>query len=182
MRVSDAANQLFIYPPDSAERAGIVSTLAMRPQLFGEVLKKYPEGLPSDANLRAKLQLDWGFASTDAADTFIRALRDSMRVASVDQAPKQKEDSGNGNGQEVDPMTLPNPEGQANPPLPGQKPPLPAPPLPAPPRTEKHTWKLGEGVWADITITGGLSPKSFAKLKKYVELIDVSEEEGDEPE
>ena len=51
------------------------------------------------------------------------------------------------------------------------------PPAPLAGPTEKHTWKLGNGVWADITITGGLSPRAFEKLKKYVDLIDVSEED-----
>jgi hypothetical protein len=39
---------------------------------------------------------------------------------------------------------------------------------------EQHKWKLADGVWAEITITGRLDANGFDKLKKYVALIDVS--------
>jgi hypothetical protein len=52
------------------------------------------------------------------------------------------------------------------------------------PGQERHAWKLGNGVWAEITITGTLSAKRLAKLKGYIDLLDAEDDDegGGEPE
>jgi hypothetical protein len=175
VRVSEDAHKAFVYPDGAAERMTILRALAMRPAIFGDVMKAYPNGLPSDANLRAKLRLDWGFSSAEAADALIRALRESIRYAQLDASPVTPDNSA-----QVDPsggvqVTL-NGQTQGASGGPGGKQPV----LPKP-GTEKHAWKLAEGVWAEVIITGGLNAKTFAKLKKFVDLLDTSDaEEGSE--
>jgi len=50
----------------------------------------------------------------------------------------------------------------------------PPPPSTSKIGTETHKWKLADGVWAEITITGAMGLNGFEKLKRYVDLIDVS--------
>lgn len=180
VRVTEDAHRVFVYEPDAPERKQIIGKLAMKPTLFSEVLAKFPGGLPSDANLRSKLQIEWNFASVEASDTFIKALRDALKVASVDRPVEEGHSSGESDSQEeqempLDPSTDHGRSGQAR----GATPPPPA--VPGQPSTnrEQHAWKLGEGVWAQITITGDLTPKSFDRLKKYVDLIEVTEADDD---
>jgi hypothetical protein len=177
VRVSDDASLLYIYPADAPERAAVASRLAMRPALFGEVLNKFPGGLPSDANLRAKLQHEWAFASGEAADAFIRALRDAVRVAALDGSGGGDETSDASSARESE--FVPQPPHSA-PATGGYNPPPAAPPpahhAPGTPM-EKHAWKLADGVWADITITGTMNRRALEKLKKYVDLIDFSDDE-----
>ena len=78
VRVSDDANTIFLYPEGSPESLTIIKRLAVLPSLFVEVLAKFPDGLPSDANLRARLQTEWRFATQKAADNFIKALREAV--------------------------------------------------------------------------------------------------------
>lgn len=81
LRITDDAHFIFVHPEDSAERTALIRKLALQPSLFGEVLQKFSGQLPSDATLRAKLQTEWKFASPNAADTFIRALREAVKIA-----------------------------------------------------------------------------------------------------
>ena len=67
------------------------------PSLFVEVLTKFPDGLPSDANLRARLQTDeWGFTNEKAADNFIAALREAVEIANENVVADGANDVDNG--------------------------------------------------------------------------------------
>jgi hypothetical protein len=184
VRVTDEANQLFIYPEGTPERVAIQRKLAMRPPLFGEVLKKFSDGLPSDANLRAKLQVESGFASPEAAETFIRALRSALELTGTDVTLGSGQSSSD--TKELDPPIVSlDPPSQPEPPSSHMtsrgttqgRPQSPVSPVgTGETPVERHSWKLGEGVWADVTITGTLTARSFEKLIRYVQLIDVSGE------
>jgi len=80
IRVSEDAHFVFVHPEGHPDREEVVRRLAMLPELFNEVIAEFPGGLPSDVNLRAKLRTKWHFASEGAADTFIRSLRESVRI------------------------------------------------------------------------------------------------------
>src|SRR5260370_41466831 len=110
VRVSDDAAAIFLLPPDAPERKALIKKLALLPPIFGKVLEKFPGAqLPSDQNLRAKLRLDFNFASDEAADTMIRTLRASITIAGLDQEGAQAESGGAINGT-TDPSMTTAPE------------------------------------------------------------------------
>ena len=172
VRVSDDANTILLYPEGSPEAVAVIKRLAMLPSLFGKVLEKFPNGLPSDANLRARLQADWGFASAKAADKFIEALREAVALTSGEGVV--------GDGQVVDndsqviqgePMPQPQ-ETVLKPPsvaFTQQKPFVP--PVLSPPGTQSRPWNLGGGTIMTVTIPNTLTPKNIEKLRKYVEAL-----------
>lgn len=81
LRISDDAHFIFVHPPDHPDRLAKMRELAMAPALFHKILGAFPDGLPSDENLIAKLQTDeWGFKSKDAARAAVRSLRDAVRI------------------------------------------------------------------------------------------------------
>lgn len=183
LRISDDASRLFIYSSDSPEYLESLQRLAMKPPLFREVLADYPDGLPSDATLRAKLQDKWEFGSSDAADTFIRALRVAYDIAktSVGSTSPQRDSSGNGSTPEEPPRPPTQP--LTAPPHPAQvmQTPRPAgPPMAAPAvrfdasaATQVRSWDLGSGMVLTLTIPGKLTKKNFEKLKKYVAALEL---------
>jgi hypothetical protein len=80
IRISDDAHFVFVHPEGHPDREEVIRRLAMMPELFNQVLAEFPGGLPSDVNLRAKLRTKWNFASDGAADSFIKSLRESVRI------------------------------------------------------------------------------------------------------
>ena len=92
-----SARTMFLYPDGEPEALAIKRRLAMKPALFVEVLTKFPDGLPSDANLRARLQTDeWGFTNEKAADNFIAALREAVEIANENVVADGANDVDNG--------------------------------------------------------------------------------------
>lgn len=179
VRVSDRAAEIIVLPEGEPRRAEALRQLAMQPRAFQQVIAKYGTSLPSDASLSAYLQLDMGF-TPDACPVFIAALKHALEIAGVDGSVKFEENGGLDSSQEATMMPTASAVTM----------PLPATHLPtaaarglapiahnptADGSSEQHKWKLAEGVWAEITITGTLDQKGFEKLKKYVALIDVSE-------
>jgi len=175
MRLSDDAFAVFVHPEGAPERLAILKRLAMMPSIFQAVMQKYPNGLPSDESLRTKLQLDFGFKSQEAADTLIRALRASVALAGLDLPGGQEQDDGAANGTEEPSLhatpTIQNPIQTTNPPDPRH----PAKEIAK--SHERHVWKLGDGVWAEIVVNGALTEKRLQRLKKYIELLDFDEDE-----
>ena len=175
VRVSDDANTILLYPDGAAEATEVIKKLAMFPALFGEVLAKFPDGLPSDANLRARLQAEWGFASPKAADKFIEALREAVALTTregiagggqvVDNCSQVIEEPSMTHAQE---STLKQPSGAAI----QQNPLIPSPRLPPTPSgTQSRPWNLGGGTIMTVTMPNALTPKNIEKLRKYVEAL-----------
>ncbi len=172
IRISDDASVVYIFPPNAPEHVAALKRLAMRPSIFGEVLKKFPHGLPSQENLRAKLQHEFGFVSAEAADAFMRTLRAAISVGGPVDGVAQGGGAGGG---------APKREEATTPPANQIAPPAGAPPPQSPPvRQERHAWKLANGAWAEIIITGTLSTKGLAKLKGYVALLDAEDDDAEE--
>ncbi len=67
---------------DSSERKDAIQRAARTPTIHLELLEKFPEGLPSDRNLRHYLRLERGFTD-GAVDEFIPRLRDTMAFAGI---------------------------------------------------------------------------------------------------
>jgi hypothetical protein len=173
-RVSDEAAAVFIHPEGAPERLALTKRLAMMPAIFTKVLAKYGNDLPSNETLRAKLRLDFGFASDEAADTLIGALRASMAIAGLDHEAPVEQNAGDSNADEepamVEPQKIANPVNQP----PGAPPASPANNVQGKP--EKHTVKLDDGAWAEIIITGTPDQKAKERLAKYVKHFIIGED------
>ncbi len=173
VRVSDDANTIFLYPSGAPEAAAVIKRLAILPSLFKEVLGKFPDGLPSDANLRARLQDEWHFASPKAADKFIEALREAVALTSGEGVAGEGQVVDNGSQViKGEPMTQTQ-ESTLKPPLGAVIQPKPfIPPGHLPPLgTQSRPWNLGGGTIMMVTIPNTLTPKNIEKLKKYVEAL-----------
>jgi len=171
LRVTDDAATIFVYPSGTPEREGRIRELAMLPPLFKELVREFHGGLPSDANLSARLQTERNFSAEGAAN-LIKTLRHSLELAGVDKAATKSENRAESNPQERQTMT------------PNVTHTTPPPPSPAVqhgvPTGESHTWSLGGSVRAHLTITGELRPKNIKLLKQYVDLLAAASEHDEE--
>lgn len=143
----------------------------MMPSIFGEVIQLFPGGLPSDAAVVAKLRMDKGFASQEAATAFLRTLRASMAIAegsAVDQDFSSEQNEGVPNGEE-EPTVTPDPQIEAPLKTPGKQAPQSAPS--GVPHAENRRWELVPGVVAALSISGKLTKKSVEKLKRYIDAL-----------
>lgn len=174
VRVSDDAHAIFLFPVGSPERELRIKALAMRPPIFREVLRRFPGGLPSDETLHAKLQHDMGFTA-EAVVPFVKALRAAMAVAGVDHLDESADTGADTVPHEAATMQPSTTSATTSP----RPPIIPAAPLPrgVAGAQERHAWKLGNGVWAEVTITGTLTAKRLEKLKGFVALLDAEEED-----
>jgi hypothetical protein len=80
-RVTDLALQV-LHPREPGERSSAIRAAAFRPVLFAEISKEWPNGTPSDANLRAYL-LRRNFAQ-DAIPEVIDAYRKTMELVTAE--------------------------------------------------------------------------------------------------
>ena len=83
-RVSDTALQIIAHPIGAPERADAIAAAATRPELFGDLDKRYPDGKGSDAAIRAYL-LTQKFIP-QAADTVLRTYRETKQLVETENA------------------------------------------------------------------------------------------------
>jgi hypothetical protein len=175
LRVSDDANTIFLYGQDTPEGLAVIKRLAMLPALFTQVLEKFPDGLPSDANLRARLQDEWGFASPKAADKFIESLRQAVALTSKDGVAGSDQVVDNGvQVNEEQPMTHTQETALRTPPAASTQSRSSIPhPMSSSPQsgTQSRPWNLGGGAIMTVTIPNTLTQKNIEKLRKYVEAL-----------
>lgn len=160
VRVSDDAQALLVLPPDDPQRAELVQKLALRPEIYRELLNEFPGDLPSDANLRSHLILKRKFTE-DAADLFLAAFRES--VAEVPKAgatpvrqeePKPESSSILDNFMTAAFRPTVQPKGDDPPPR----------------AVDVQVINLGDGVKAELRILGKTEPKHIRKLIKFLQL------------
>jgi hypothetical protein len=80
-RVTDLALQI-LHPRDPTERSSAIRDAAFRPALFVEIAKEWPNGTPSDANLRAYL-IRRNFAQ-DAIPEVIEIYRETIGLVTAE--------------------------------------------------------------------------------------------------
>lgn len=88
VRVSDLALKIIAHKEGDPERAAAIAEAATGPELFAAIEKKWPGGKVSDQALRSYLLTEKFLP--DAADTAIRAFRETKELAeveSVEQSP-----------------------------------------------------------------------------------------------
>jgi hypothetical protein len=76
------------YSPDEKTKRGLLLKWLRTPQVFADLLDRYPGGLPSDANLRFDL-INRGF-SPPAAECVISVFRRSAGFANLDEAQEER--------------------------------------------------------------------------------------------
>jgi hypothetical protein len=183
MRLSDDAYALMIMPPEDAQRGEVIRRLALRPQIYQDLLAEYQDGLPSDANLRTNLVLRKKFTE-QAADAFIEAFRETMNEvnglpvqAKVDDSQKKIGDStlyelgfgprveAEANRQAVAGTAKASGDGGTR--------------LPS---VDLQHFNLGDGVRAELRIVGTSSKKHYKKLIRLIEIsYDLDSEEEINP-
>jgi hypothetical protein len=77
LRVSQLALSI-LHPKDAREKAGAIQEAATRPPLFVEIANEWPDGTPSDQNLRSYL-IRKNFA-VDAIDRVIKSFRETVEL------------------------------------------------------------------------------------------------------
>ncbi len=82
LRLSDDVITVLAHPEDAGPRTEALRRLALQPALFKELLAEFPNDLPSDVNLRARLISERKF-NPEAADRLLVALRDTVEVAGL---------------------------------------------------------------------------------------------------
>lgn len=88
VRLTDNALRILLDDRmDSPERAEAIRTAALRPKIHQQLWKDYKNDLPSDANLKHRLILDWKppFLS-NSADAFIKEYKDTIAYAKLDSS------------------------------------------------------------------------------------------------
>ncbi len=83
LRVSDSAFKILHLSDDSPERIQAVREASRKPIIIQDVISAFPEGLPSDANLRNFLIQQKNF-NPDSIEFFIRVLRKNLSLAPLD--------------------------------------------------------------------------------------------------
>ena len=76
------------YSPDEKTKRVLLLKWLRTPQVFADLLDRYPGGLPSDANLRFDL-INRGF-SPPAAESVISVFRRSAGFANLDEAQEER--------------------------------------------------------------------------------------------
>ena len=181
VRVSDEANAVLLYPEGSKERAEITKKLVMMPELFGRVLAKFPDGLPSDDNLLARLQHEWGFANPKAAEKFIKSLKEAVAIAGDGVASGGGSVDNEVNATIEAHMSTPT-ETTIKPNSPvvtgqgtatGTSTASAVGRVSAPVGTQARPWDLGGGVTMVAVLPNKLTKLNIARLKRYVQALEM---------
>src|SRR6266542_3244685 len=166
-RLTDDALHVIQLAEGDPERQAAIVRLSDRPEIFQQLKKKYPEGLPSDRTIKIVLVKEWG-CSEAAADGVLAAFRQTMTlVKHVTGAPDDKWTS----ERAADVMTsLPPPVVRSSA-LPFTPPAPPVSPTrPPPPGALVHVWSLGAGVTVELRSNAPLESEHFDLLPEYVKL------------
>ncbi len=170
IRISDDAHYIFAHEDGSPERLERMAKLAMSPSLFADILAKYPPPW-SDANLVAKLQVEWKFLKP-AAVSIVKALKDAVRLR--DEALAGGAPAADTGAEPTKEATVNN---QPTPPIKtpmSPKAPLPTTPYPPYGVAQSRIWSLGPEATMTISLPGmALTKKHIAKIKKYVAALEM---------
>src|SRR5271157_5736653 len=87
----DALRILLDERPDSKERAELIRQAALAPKIHQQLWEKWGNDLPSDAQLRHTLLLEWPTPfNENAVDGFIREYRDTIAFAKLTESDTVK--------------------------------------------------------------------------------------------
>lgn len=87
----DALRILLDERPNSKERAALIRQVALAPKIHQQLWEKWGNDLPSDAQLRHTLLLEWPVPfNENAVDTFIREYKDTIAFAKLTESDTVK--------------------------------------------------------------------------------------------
>jgi hypothetical protein len=89
VRLTEDAVKYFLLPDEDTKLA-LLRRLACKPPIIHEFIASHPDGLPSDDTLRYNLIAERDFID-EAATTFIKALRETVRFAKLDAADYRRD-------------------------------------------------------------------------------------------
>jgi hypothetical protein len=156
LKISDDAAGLILLGKDNPERQEKLRRLALRPPLFQEITREYPDGLPSDENLSSTLQYRYGFTATAAARV-IESLRDSIAAAEgrAVEGPQRE-------------PAVDDAAGATDAPARDH---IPSAPTVATGPGLHEVWDLGDGVRAELRIAGAFGPDQLEVLNQYIQVL-----------
>jgi hypothetical protein len=162
-RISDLANSLLHLSENSDERQAALKEAAQKPKIFQEILANYPDGLPSNENLKNYLISKKGF-NPDSVDKFVRVFRETIELAKLTEG---RYTGGEGEGEK---------EG-AMPEILSDQDRTQFRPSSTAPAVQTYSWALSipRNVRAELRLYGqDLRREDVDTLKKYLELLAVA--------
>lgn len=167
IRLTDDAVRLVIAPDDEI-RLPILRNLAQKPEIIKELLNEYGSELPSNESLKYRLVSDRGFGEA-AADAFIKALRETVRVAKLDQldnaSPSEAMPRDNSQPSIQQPTTAPVDPVRRNTPAAGMQ----SQSIRGAVVSKQHA-ELSDGTQVDLQIAGPFGADVLEELLQYLEL------------
>jgi hypothetical protein len=159
VRLSEDAVKLFMLP-DEVAKLDLLRRLARKPQIIQDILTEHPDGLPSDDTLRYKLVVERNFLE-EAAETFIKALRETVRFAKLDA-----EDYRSGSMQPATFEEAPN----DSPPAPDRPPGRFLGTFGGPTTRSASAFRveLSDGTWVSVEPSSPLTASTFEELMDYL--------------
>jgi len=166
-RVSELGFTLLHFPEGSPERQQALREAARKPAIFGDILAKYEQQLPSDATLTAYLLREKGF-NPATVPTFIRIFRESINLAGlgevgysegqlqerVEQMQQDYEATQRGEGHPLVPRFT---AGQMQ---------------SAPVQTYSFALSIPRNVKATVRIEGAVTKEDVQRLKRQIEFLE----------
>lgn len=155
--------------PESSERDEALRRAALMPKIHAELFGRWPDGLPSNPNLRHYLLIEKKF-NENAVDDFIRQLRATADFAKIYSQPASSNsavaEEGNDSINGGSPGPVPEPSSQFSA-SPAQPPQLSR--VVAGPNVRQDTFSLDEGQVV-LQWPAQLSEASYEDLKDWLEL------------
>jgi hypothetical protein len=150
-RLTEDALAVITLADDDVARQEAVARMCDRPEIFQQLKRKYPDGLPSERTVKIVLAKEWGLGEA-AADSVLAAFRQTMDLAQHGHAPGER------------PVVTPRPAAVA--------------PLRPATNLMLHVWSLGEGVTVELRSSAPLRIEHFDLLEEYVKLAKRAAHSG----
>jgi hypothetical protein len=169
LRISDDAVKALMAPTGSTERTEALSRLAHKPTLFQELLKEFPESMPSADNLQYSLvkKQFTPDAAEKAAKSYLATMNLVAGIPDAYNAPDEEESDDVGRSDDTPPP----------PPPPANKVKIMAG------ERELTTGLLAKDASFRLIVTGNIGVKEIERLIKKLELDKeiLADQDDDEP-
>jgi len=161
---------------DSKERAELIRQAALAPKIHQQLWEKWGNDLPSDAQLRHTLLLEWPVPfNENAVDTFIREYRDTIAFAKLSEydivGPEVNNNGGGDENAAIEELSRASaPSNSPNPPAPatlGER----TPPLPKT-HMQEFVVPLSNGSRAVFQWPAALSKEDVDDLKDSLKILE----------
>jgi hypothetical protein len=162
LRVTEEARKLSLLPEGHPDTIPIIRELAMRPRIYGEMISKWPNGLPSDQFIQIFLTVEKKY-NIEAVPGLIRDFRKTYAFAQLgvdnESSEEYAEEEELGRRDERDETNY----------IPG-----------SPKGTQSYTLPISGGRVAYLNIPPDMSLRDFDMVAKAIELVRMSVVDEDE--